>query len=142
MTTVFCHQLPIGLGPEPSAESSCHKCNDNVLCTLESFTPSSCPLLSRLYSLWDLLEVRPGWQPWGSIFTSLGNSRLRSFVSPCHLLSFFPLQTVSRMSYLNQTCTPLPIATHLHEVSLNHMLCSKPHSCLISPEEILFSPNT
>lgn len=36
-------QLPIRSQASPSAESNCHEYNDNVLCTSESFTPSSCP---------------------------------------------------------------------------------------------------
>lgn len=110
--------LPSGLWPEPSTESSYCGYNDVVLCILESFTPSSCPLLSESHSLWDLFEVQPSWQPWGSTFTTSSNSRLQSFVSPCHLLSFFLLQTVSKMSYLNQKSHP-PTKTHLHQVNLN-----------------------
>ena len=37
--------FPSGLGPDPSAESSCHERNDRVLCTFESLTPSSSPPL-------------------------------------------------------------------------------------------------
>lgn len=97
--------FPSGLGPDPSAESSCHKRNDRVLCTFESLTPSSYPLVGELRFLWDLFEVRPSWQPWGSISTSSSNSRLQPFVSPGHLLSFIPLQTVNKMSYLHQNST-------------------------------------
>ena len=119
--------FPSGLGPGPSSESSCHGRNDNVLCTSESFTPSSCPLLSEFHSSWDLFEVQPSWQPWGSIFTGSSNSRLPSFVSPCHLLVFFPLQTVSKVRELPTPKTHPPIKAHLHQVHLNDTALSVPN---------------
>lgn len=76
------------------------------------------PLLGELRFLWDLFEVRPSWQPWGSISTSSSNSRLQPFVSPGHLLSFLPLQTVNKMRYLHQKKHAL-IITHLHQVNPN-----------------------
>lgn len=84
------------------------------------------PLLGELRFLWDLFEVRPNWQPWGSISTSSSSSRLQPFVSSGHLLSFLPLQTVNKMSYLHQKKHPL-IITHLHQVNLDGAALSVPN---------------
>lgn len=76
--SLTCRLIGLWPGLTASAVSSCCKCNDIVLCTLESIPLSACPLGSHLQSLYDLFEEHPSWQPPDSTFTTSNNSRLQS----------------------------------------------------------------